>query len=223
MFWFVINSIKLIIITYIVLFISDDLDWTRVRALMLCIAVFLLINQQVIKDVVKDERLILPSSTNIWDRRSIFLYQGLGPLGIFVFGALDHRFRITSITSINTSWFGEPLSMFFFVFLCSLWTYIHVINPFYVRTFRIQYERSFHIIQKGAYGIIRHPGYLIEALILLDLPLILNSWLAFIPAGCAVAVLLTRTQVEDLVLKRHYKGYYEYQKSVKYRLIPWIW
>lgn len=218
MFWLLINSIKLIMITYFTLFISSDLEWGTFRILMLITAILILMNQWVLSLQVKDERLILPASTNKWDRLSLFLYQDFGPLGIFIFAAVDHRFKLTEILPNLTVVF-----LLMHVLFCLLWTLLQKMNPFYVKTFRIQHERGHRIVEKGFYGIIRHPGYLIEGLILINLPFILNSWIALIPAILSVIVLMIRTHVEDLVLRRHFKGYYEYQKRVRYRLCPWIW
>lgn len=226
MFWLLINGIKLIIITYLALFISDDLEWGALRVFMLITAIFILMNQMIMTLQVKDERLIIPSSTNKWDRLSLFLYQDLGPLGIFIFAAVDHRFSWTEIFPNLTFRFDfNPIvvCLILYIIFCLMWTLLQKNNPFYVKTFRIQHERHHRIVEKGFYGIIRHPGYLIEGLILINLPFILNSWIALIPAILSVIVLMIRTHVEDLVLRRHFKGYYEYQKRVRYRLCPWIW
>ena len=226
MFWLLINSIKLMTVTYLTLLISRDLEWDAFRLLTLMTAIFLLINPFFISRHIRDERLILPASTNKWDRLSIFLYQDMGPIGIFFFAAADHRFKLTEIFSNVTFHFNFnslTLFMLLHVLFCLSWTSLHVVNPFYVKTFRIQHERHHRIIEKGFYRIIRHPGYLIESLILLNLPFILNSWIAFIPTVLSVIVLIVRTHVEDLVLRRHFQGYYEYQKRVRYRLFPWIW
>ena len=226
MFWLLINSIKLIMITYLTLFISGDLEWGAFRVLMLITAILILMNQGVLSLQIKDERLILPASTNKWDRRSIFLYQDLGPLGIFIFAAVDHRFKWTEIFPNLTFRFDfNPVVVFLLmhVLFCLVWTLLQKNNPFYVKTFRIQHERHHRIIETGLYGIIRHPGYLIEGLILINLPFVLNTWIALIPAVLSCIVLVIRTHVEDLVLRRHFQGYYEYQKRVRYRLFPWIW
>ena len=43
------------------------------------------------------------------------------------------------------------------------------------------------------------------------------------PAAVALPALLARTYLEDGMLKKELKGYKEYCKKVKYRLVPGLW
>ena len=57
----------------------------------------------------------------------------------------------------------------------------------------------------------------------LTMPLILGSLWAMIPAFLTIILLIIRTYLEDITLQKELKGYPEYTKKVKYRLLPGVW
>ena len=79
------------------------------------------------------------------------------------------------------------------------------------------------IIDTGPYALVRHPMYTGGLIMLTGVPLALGSWwglLAFVPSA---AVLVWRTVEEGKVLIKSLAGYTDYQKRVKYRLVPFVW
>jgi protein-S-isoprenylcysteine O-methyltransferase Ste14 len=54
-------------------------------------------------------------------------------------------------------------------------------------------------------------------------PLILGSYYALIPMAGVVVIVVLRIFNEEAVLKKGLKGYSNYMKKVKYRLIPYVW
>ena len=80
------------------------------------------------------------------------------------------------------------------------------------------------IVQEGLYKYLRHPSYTGFGLILIGLPLILNSWLGFIAILSLVGVGFSiRILWEETVLVQHFGAEYrDYQKKTK-RLIPFVW
>ncbi len=73
------------------------------------------------------------------------------------------------------------------------------------------------------YGIVRHPMYAITIILFLMIPLILGSVISFIIFLIYPFIIVKRIRNEEKVLEKDLKGYKEYEKKVKYRLIPFIW
>ncbi|MBR2013121.1 MAG: isoprenylcysteine carboxylmethyltransferase family protein, partial [Clostridia bacterium] len=65
--------------------------------------------------------------------------------------------------------------------------------------------------------------YLATILLFGAVPLMLGSWYMLIPFGFYPALLVLRIRNEEQVLVSQLAGYADYQKKVKYRLIPLIW
>ena len=73
------------------------------------------------------------------------------------------------------------------------------------------------------YGIVRHPMYIVTILLFLSIPLILGSIISFVIFLMYPFIIIKRIRNEEKVLERDLEGYIEYEKKVKYRLIPFIW
>ncbi len=73
------------------------------------------------------------------------------------------------------------------------------------------------------YGIVRHPMYIVTILLFLSIPLILGSIISFVIFLMYPFIIIKRIKNEEKVLERDLEGYIEYEKKVKYRLIPFIW
>jgi protein-S-isoprenylcysteine O-methyltransferase Ste14 len=93
-------------------------------------------------------------------------------------------------------------------------------NKFFSRFVRIQKDRGHYVNRKGPYQFIRHPAYLFSLVMIVALPILLNSFLAYIPALVCSVLMVWRTYKEDQTLKQELEGYLDYTKEVKYRLIP---
>jgi len=79
------------------------------------------------------------------------------------------------------------------------------------------------VITTGPYSIIRHPMYAGFVLMFIFMPLALGSYWALIFFIPIVGSIILRALNEEKVLLRDLKGYKEYCKKVKYRLIPGVW
>lgn len=75
---------------------------------------------------------------------------------------------------------------------------------------------------RGAYALARHPMYGGALLILLGWTLA-TSPLALLPAALAVPFLEAKRRMEEAWLVQHHAGYTEYQRRVRWRLIPFVW
>ncbi len=98
-----------------------------------------------------------------------------------------------------------------------------VVNPFFEKMVRIQTDHGHHVIEKGPYAYVRHPGYVGVAGWIISTPLLLASAWTFVPALITVILLVIRTALEDRTLKAELPGYADYAERVRFRLIPGIW
>ncbi len=137
-------------------------------------------------------------------------------LGGFVVAGLDFRFGWSSVPL----WVVIVASV---VLLLSYALYAEVMreNAYLSRTIEVQENQK--VVDTGLYGIVRHPMYAATIWLFLSIPIVLGSWwslLCFLPY---VAVIAIRIRNEEDVLSQELEGYQDYQKKVKYRLIPFIW
>ena len=109
------------------------------------------------------------------------------------------------------------------LFLLSYFLYAIVLiqNEYLLRT--IEVEKDQKLVDAGLYGIIRHPMYLATISLFLSMPLILGSFYSFIIFLAYPFIIVKRIKNEEKVLEKDLKGYKEYEKKVKYKLIPYIW
>ena len=96
-------------------------------------------------------------------------------------------------------------------------------NTFASTMVRIQTERKQKVISTGVYGLVRHPMYLGAVFMMFGAPLLLGSVLGLIIAALGVCVLVGRIIGDEKMLVHELKGYAEYVKRVRYRLIPYVW
>jgi protein-S-isoprenylcysteine O-methyltransferase Ste14 len=99
-------------------------------------------------------------------------------------------------------------------------TWAMIVNPFFSPVVRIQTERDHHLISRGPYRVMRHPGYLAMCIAVPTSALAIGSWLALAPAAGFVAVIFRRARVEDEFLVRNLHGYKTYASLVPSGL-PW--
>jgi len=96
-------------------------------------------------------------------------------------------------------------------------------NAFAVAVVRLQSERAHAVADSGVYGVVRHPFYAADPLILVGLGLWLESYAAALGAVVPVALMVIRLRLEERFLQRELPGYAEYAKRVRHRLIPGLW
>ena len=96
-------------------------------------------------------------------------------------------------------------------------------NTYLSAMVRIQSDRKQHVVSTGPYGYVRHPLYLGCVLMMLGAPLLVGSVFALVISLIGSILLAVRIVGEERMLADELEGYAEYQKRVKYRLIPPIW
>jgi protein-S-isoprenylcysteine O-methyltransferase Ste14 len=96
-------------------------------------------------------------------------------------------------------------------------------NTFLSPVVRIQTERQHRIVTTGVYGFVRHPMYLGGLLMFFGAPLLLGSVLGLVVAGMLGLLLAFRIVGEERMLTQELEGYRDYQRTVRYRLVPLLW
>ena len=87
----------------------------------------------------------------------------------------------------------------------------------------IEIQEDQKVIDTGLYSIVRHPMYSSTILLFLSIPLILGSLLSFLIFMLYPIIIANRIKNEEQVLEQGLKGYSEYKKKVKYKVVPFIW
>ena len=105
----------------------------------------------------------------------------------------------------------------------TLFIWASLANPFFEKTVRIQTDQGHHVIDKGPYACIRHPGYVGLIATFLATPLLLFSFWICVLSLMAALLLVIRTALEDRTLQEELPGYAEYATKVRFRLIPDVW
>ena len=134
----------------------------------------------------------------------------------FILAGLDFRFQWLVISPIVTY-----IAAIVFVLAYILWAEVLRENKYLSRTIKV--EEGQELVDSGLYGFVRHPMYLASILLFLAMPLILGSLISFFVFLIYPIIIVLRIINEEKVLEKELKGYIEYKKKVKYRLIPFIW
>ena len=150
------------------------------------------------------------------EQKIVILLSGLMFILGFVIAGLNFRYKWIILPDIITI-IGS------IIFTISYIIYAEILreNTYLSRT--IEVEKDQKLIDTGLYGIIRHPMYASTIFLFLSIPLILGSILSLIIFLIYPFLIIKRIKNEEQVLEEKLIGYKEYQKRVKYRLIPYIW
>jgi len=149
-------------------------------------------------------------------QKFIMLCASLGFIALLVVPALDHRSGWSTIPFYGVL-VGDALVAvgFFFIFL------VYRENTFTSATIELAPDQK--VISTGPYAIVRHPMYASASLYLLGTPLALGSYCGLVPLAGMLPFLIWRLFDEERFLTQNLPGYTEYQKKVRYRLVPRIW
>lgn len=150
------------------------------------------------------------------EQKGVILGSGIMFLAGFIIAGLNYRYSWTNIS--NTLIIISSI-----LFLISYIIYGEVLreNAYLYRTIKV--DKNQKLVDTGLYGIVRHPMYFATIILFLTIPLILNSIISFIIFLIYPILIIIRINNEEKVLLKELKGYTEYKKKVKYKLIPFIW
>lgn len=134
----------------------------------------------------------------------------------FIVAGLDYRFGWSEVPA----WTVTTASV---ILLAAYGLYAEVMreNAYLSRTVEVQQNQK--VVDTGLYGIVRHPMYAVTIWLFLMIPVILGSWWALLCFLPYVGVIVVRIINEEKVLEAGLDGYIDYEKRVKYRLLPFVW
>ena len=150
------------------------------------------------------------------EQRKIIAATGFMFVVGFILAGLDFRLdwiRLPQIISI--------VSALLFLQAYALYAEVLRENTYLSRTVMVEEEQK--VINTGLYGLVRHPMYSATIILFLTMPLVLGSLIAFLVFLPYPIMIIKRLKNEEQVLSKELTGYTEYQKKVRYRLIPYIW
>jgi protein-S-isoprenylcysteine O-methyltransferase Ste14 len=135
---------------------------------------------------------------------------------MFVVSALDHRFGWSPVPAA-VSLVGDVL-----VASGLILDMLVIIQNSYAAV-NVVVEEGQRLVSSGLYGLVRHPMYTGNVILMLGVPLALGSYwgLVFVIPGLIVLVL--RIRDEEGLLEEELPGYSEYEQQVHYRLLPYLW
>lgn len=150
------------------------------------------------------------------EQKIVILISGIIFLLAFVLAGLNFRF----------GWFKLPkivIAIASIVFILSYIMYAEVLreNSYLSRTVEVSENQK--VIDTGLYGIVRHPMYTSTIFLFLSATLVLDSIFSFIVMLIYPIILILRIRNEEKVLEKELEGYEEYERKVKYKIIPFIW
>lgn len=150
------------------------------------------------------------------EQKQVIALSGIMFLAAFIVAGLNIRFDWL----ILPAWISYVAAI---IFLFAYILYAEVLreNMYLSRTVEVQENQK--VIDTGLYGIVRHPMYMATLLLFLSMPLVLGSVFSFFILLLYIPILRKRISNEEKVLEQGLKGYFEYEKEVKYKIIPYIW
>ncbi len=149
-------------------------------------------------------------------QRGVVALSALIFLGGFIVAGLDFRFGWSYVPL----WAVIAASA---VLLVSYALYAEVMreNAYLSRTIEVQAGQK--VIDKGLYGVVRHPMYAVTLWLFLAIPVVLGSWWALAVLALYIPVIAVRILNEEKLLTAELDGYADYKTRVKYRLVPFVW
>ena len=96
-------------------------------------------------------------------------------------------------------------------------------NAYLALVVKLQEEKGQSVVSTGPYRYVRHPMYASMFLFFPAGALLLGSWWGLLPCAVLLGLLVWRIPLEERVLENGLAGYDEYERNVRYRLIPYVW
>ena len=165
--------------------------------------------------IVKNPELLkkrLNAKEKETEQKQVVVLSGIMFIIGFIIAGLNYKYNWTTLPNI-------VITTSSILFIISYILYAEVLreNTYLSRT--IEVEKDQKVIDTGLYGIVRHPMYLVTILLFLTMPLILNSIISFIIFLIYPLIIIKRINNEEKVLEKELKGYKEYKKKIKYKLM----
>jgi protein-S-isoprenylcysteine O-methyltransferase Ste14 len=149
-------------------------------------------------------------------QKIIQLFASIVFIGLLILPSLDHHFLWSNVPP-HIVIAGDLLAALGFIIIFIVFRE----NSFTAATIEVAADQK--VISTGPYAIVRHLMYLGGLIMLLGTPVALGSWwglLMFIPIA---SLIIWRLIEEEKFLLKNLKGYENYCRKVRYRIVPFVW
>ena len=135
---------------------------------------------------------------------------------MFVVSALDHRFGWSPVPAA-VCLAGDVLVAVGLV----LGTLVVIQNGYAAANITVEPGQT--LASTGLYGLVRHPMYTGNVIMMIGVPLALGSYWGLVLVIPVLIALVLRILDEEELLRDELAGYSEYTRHVQYRLVPYVW
>ncbi|MEB3021056.1 isoprenylcysteine carboxylmethyltransferase family protein [Mycolicibacter sp. MYC098] len=135
---------------------------------------------------------------------------------MFVVSVLDHRLGWSAVPA-PVCLLGDAL-----VAIGLTLAMVVVIQNGYAAA-NVTVEAGQTLVSTGLYGVVRHPMYTGNVILMIGAPLALGSYWGLVFVLPGLIVLMLRIFDEEKLLTHELSGYREYTERVRYRLLPYVW
>lgn len=157
-----------------------------------------------------------PTAEKRTSQRIIMTLTSAGFIALAVLPALDRRFGWSHVPA-SAILVGDGLVALGFLAVSRVFRE----NTFSAAT--IELAPDHRVISTGPYARVRHPMYAGALVMLPAIPIALGSWWGVLVAPAILPALVWRLLDEERFLAENLPGYVEYQRTVRYRLVPGVW
>jgi protein-S-isoprenylcysteine O-methyltransferase Ste14 len=135
---------------------------------------------------------------------------------LLVFSALDHRFGWSPVPPA-VSLIGDVLV----AIGLGIAVFTVIQNSYAAANITVESDQK--LASTGLYGLVRHPMYMGSMIMLVGMPLALDSWWGLAVLVPVLILIAVRILDEEKLLTRELDGYREYTDKVHHRLVPYVW
>ncbi len=157
-----------------------------------------------------------PTAEKETSQKIIQSITSLAFAALLVISALDHRFAWTLLPPY-VCLAGDALVALGFLIVF----FVYKENTFASATIELAPDQK--VISTGPYKLVRHPMYMGALFLFVGIPLSLGSLWGLLVIALLMPALIGRLLNEEKFLVKNLPGYVEYQKTVRYRLVPFLW
>lgn len=218
----ILQLLVLVFLQATLLFVSaGSLCWSAgwwyigLYVVMLFLASFVMIPHR--REVIEERSKGIKGGKS-WDL-VITRLMSIPTLGLLILAGFDERWGWTPPLSLTLRLFG--VVAFCIGYALVLWAMY--VNQYFSQTVRIQSERGHAAVTDGPYRIVRHPGYLGMSTSMLGAVFMLDSLWGLVCFVLYMALVITRTALEDRTLRAELPGYAGYATRTRFRLFPGLW
>jgi protein-S-isoprenylcysteine O-methyltransferase Ste14 len=133
-----------------------------------------------------------------------------------IVSVLDHRFGWSSVPT-TICLVGDVLVALGLGVVAA----VIIQNSYASSTVRVQTDQK--LVSTGLYGLVRHPMYTGNVIMMAGIPLALGSYWGLVFVVPGLIVLALRIRDEEKLLQDQLTGYRAYTQTVRYRLAPGMW